>query len=261
MLPMGRSNVGILVKEWRSRRRISQLDLATKIGVSTRHLSFVETGRSKPSPELVVALGIGLDVPLREQNSMLLAAGYAPRYSQTGLEGAHAAAVRSAIERMLHAHDPYPGLVVDRLWNVLTHNESAGLLIADVPPHLLGPPINVYRLSLHPDGLARHTINLAEWGAHMLGQLRRDLAVTGDPRLAELLDEVSSYPTLEGLDARPPAETPELLIPLHVDIGGRELSFFTTLTTFGTPQDVTLDELVIELFYPADEATARLLSR
>ncbi len=257
---MNRDPIGVLVRDWRSRRRISQLDLAHRVGVSARHLSFVETGRSRPSPELVLALGIELEVPLREQNTMLLAAGFAPRYAETRLEAPASAVVQSAIERLLAAHNPYPGVVVDRAWNVVSSNQSAGLLISMLPAHLLQPPLNVYRLSLHPDGLARHTVNFDDWAGHLIRQLRRDLATTGNRNLAELLEEVSSYPTVMELEDRRMPPTPELLMPFQLEVDGRAMSFFTTLTAFGTPQDITIDEMLIELFYPADEETRRLLS-
>lgn len=257
---MNTATVGPILKDWRARRHISQLELAVRVGVSARHLSFVETGRSNPSPELVTALGIELDLPLREQNTMLLAAGYAPRYRETSLDAPESAQVMTAIDTLLSAHDPYPGVAVDRLWNVVASNRSSSLLVDLISPVLLVPPLNVYRVSLHPDGLARHTINLVEWGGHLLRQLRRDLALTGDSRLSDLLSELKEYPTVQEVEERYRPHGPAaLLVPLELLIGEEKASFFTTLTTFGTPRDVTLDELVIELFYPADEATERLI--
>lgn len=251
----GTASVGTLVKGWRARRRLTQLELALRVGVSTRHLSFVETGRSRPSPELVTALGIELDVPLRERNAMLMAAGHAPRYSHTSFDADAAAAARSAVTRILDAHDPFPGVAVDRGWDVVVHNRAAGVLLSLVSPDLAAPPVNVYRISFHPDGLARYTQNLPEWGAAMMRQLRRDVALTGDSRLERLLEEVSRYPSMTGIDASAEVPDQDLVVPFRISVGGMELALFTTLTTFGTPRDITFDELAIELFYPLDDET------
>lgn len=238
------------------------MDLALEVGVSPRHLSFVETGRSRPSPELVLAIATHLDVPLRERNTLLLAAGYAPRYSQSSFDDPSMVHARASMQRMLDAHDPYPGVVVDRLWNVVLANNAAALLTAVLPDALLEPPLNVYRVSLHPDGLAAHTSNLAEWAPPLLRQLRRSVVLTGDPALETLLEEVESYSTvaalLDGFEAIEWDEPP-LLIPMRLTVAGTELSLFTTITTFGTPRDVTLDELALELFFPADDDTERTL--
>lgn len=259
---MANAGVGDLVKEWRARRRRTQMDLALEVGVSTRHLSFVETGRSRPSPELVVALAEHLDVPLRERNALLLAAGYAPRYSQSSLDEPAMARIRASLQRLLDAHDPYPGVAIDRQWNVVLANSAATLLAAGLPAGLLGPPMNVYRMCLHPDGLAARTRNFPEWAGYLLAQLARTMVLTGDTELAALYDEVRAYPNVAALDPGPLRATweePPLLVPLRLEAGGHELSLFTTLTTFGTPRDVTLDELAVELFFPADDATeARL---
>src|SRR5262245_8496410 len=257
---MAKSSVGELVRDWRARRHRSQLDLALDVGVSPRHLSFVETGRSRPSPELLLAIAHRLEVPLREQNTMLLAAGYAPRYSHTPLDDESMRAVRASIQRMLDAHDPYPGVVVDRHWNVVLANRAATALTGDLPAALAGPPLHVYRVCLHPDGLAARTLNFPEWAAYLLGQLRRSFTVTGDAALGHLLDEVRDYPNVSALGPLPTVwDEPPLLVPLRVDVGGEELSLFTTLTTFGTPRDVTLDEIAIELFFPADEEADAML--
>ena len=264
---MSRPRIGELVKEWRTRRRVSQLDLALDVSVSARHLSFVETGRSRPSPELVLAIADRLEVPLRERNTLLLAAGYAPRYSQRSLDDPAMGPVRASVQRMLDAHDPYPGVVIDRCWNIVLANEAAATLVADLPPALLGPPINVYRVCLHPDGLASRTVNFEDWATYLLGQLRRSITLTGDEALVGLADEVRAYPDVAVLADRPRAnewDDPPLLVPFVVRLGGDEVSLFTTLTTFGTPLDVTLDELAIELFFPADdrsEAIVRGLGR
>ncbi|HYZ54141.1 MAG TPA: helix-turn-helix transcriptional regulator [Streptosporangiaceae bacterium] len=254
---------GALVREWRQRRRLSQMDLALEAGVSTRHLSFVETGRSKPSPELLLALADRLQVPLREQNSLLLAAGYAPRYQQTRLDDPAMSPARAALERLLGLHDPYPGVVIDHSWNVVMANEAASCLAAALPPPLAGPPMNVFRACLHPDGLARSTLNFPEWATYLLGQLNRLKLLTAGPDVAALADEVSRYPNVTALRTRPPArhwpEEPALLVPWNVELNGTELSLFTTLTSFGTPRDITLAELAVELFYPADDKTADVL--
>lgn len=257
-----RHGAGPLIKQWRTRRRRSQMDLALDVGVSTRHLSFVETGRAKPSPELLMALAHGLDVPLRERNAWLLAAGYAPRYAETPLDAAAMDRVRATLQRLLDGHDPYPGVVIDRCWNVLVANRAAALFLDGVAPAALVEPLNVFRLCLHPDGLAARTRNAEQWCAYLLGELHRAALVTGDAGLAGLADEVAGYPNLDGLaDWRVQAapREPALLVPWELDLDGRALSLFGTITTFGTPQDVTLAELAVELFYPADEASEQLL--
>lgn len=259
---MSEHAVGTLLRHWRTRRGRSQMALALDVGVSPRHLSFVETGRSRPSAELLLALSEELSVPLRERNVLLLAAGYAPRYTESALDDAALGRVRAALQRMLDTHHPYPGVVIDRVWNIVLANRAAEAMVADLPPHLLGPPVNVFRACLHPDGLAARTRNFAEWSAYLLEQLSRSAALTGDPALSRLLDEVMAYPTVAGgaVQSRPAADEPTLLVPLRLDAGGgRELSLFTTLTTFGTPRDITLAELSVELFFPADDASDALL--
>jgi transcriptional regulator with XRE-family HTH domain len=260
--PMARPPVGDLVRDWRTRRRRSQLDLAMEVGVSTRHLSFVETGRSRPSPELLLALAHHLDVPLRERNALLLAGGYAPRYSERTLDDPALAHVMTSVHRMLDAHDPYPGVAIDRRWNVVAANKAALMLTEGVDASLLGPPMNVYRVSLHPDGLARRTTNFVDWASYLVRQLRRLAASTGDPALQALLDEVSNYPNVAQLApmiGSQPADEQPILMPFRITTPLGELSMFTTLTTFGTPLDVTVDELAIELFFPADNDSDRML--
>jgi transcriptional regulator with XRE-family HTH domain len=237
------------------------MDLAYEVGVSPRHLSFVETGRSRPSPELVLTLAEHLEVPLRDRNVLLLAAGYAPRFGETPLDAAAMTRARAALQRMLDTHDPYPGVVIDRVWNVVLANQAAGELLAGLPDDLLGPPVNVFRVCLHAEGIAGRTLNFPEWAAYLLGQLHRTAALTGDPAVRDLLDEVTAYPNVAALgDWRAESrDEVELLIPLRLAVPDGELSLFTTLTTFGTPQDITLEELAVELFFPADDATeARL---
>lgn len=256
------AGVGPLVKEWRGRRRRSQLDLALEVGVSARHLSFVETGRSKPSPELVLTLADHLDVPLRERNTLLLAAGYAPRFEETPLHDPSMDQVRASLVRLLDAHDPYPGVVIDARWDVVLANQAAGLLTSLLPPSLAGPPVNVFRACLHPDGLARMTRNLEAWAAYLLGQLHRMVTATADPSLAALEREIRAYPNLAsvvGDDRLPPTVDAGLLVPVELVLGGETLALFTTLTSFGTPRDITLAELAVELFYPADAATETAL--
>lgn len=261
---MAATGVGPLVKRWRGHRRLSQLDLANVAGVSPKHLSFVETGRSRPSPELLLTLARHLDVPLRERNDLLLAAGYAPRFEETELASSTMTPVRDTLALLLDRHDPYPGVVLDRSWNVVMANNAASLLAGLIPAELAGPPINLFRASLHPDGLAAHTRNFDEWAVYLLDQLRRLVNITADPALAELEREVLAYPTVTGAIAERSgrAEAPPggLVLGCELTVGNRDLSLLTTLTTFGSPLDITLDELMIELFYPTDDATALALA-
>ena len=248
-----------MVKQWRAQRSRSQLDLAYEVGVSPKHLSFVETGRSRPSPELIDALGVHLDIPLRERNMMLLATGFAPRYGHTPLHDPAMATILASLQRVLDTHDPFPGVVLDRHWNVVLANHSDAAFVQLLPADLAGPPMNVFRASLHPDGLARHTIGFDNWAGYLLRQLDRLVTLTGDATAVAIRDEVLSYPNITELHHRvgwtTVSDTPELLIPFRLDLDGTELSMFTTLTTFGTPRDITLDELALELFFPSDPAT------
>jgi len=259
---LGRAGVGDLLRDWRQRRRLSQLDLSVEAEVSARHLSFVETGRSKPSRELVLHLAEHLDVPLRERNSLLLAAGYAPAYQERSLEDADMDPVRAALDLILSGHEPYPAVIVDRRWDLVTANGAAlSLFTAGVAPALLEPPINVYRLGLHPDGLASRVRNLPEYSAHLLTRLQREVALTGDAELAALLDEVRGYPDLtHPSSAAVPDPAAMLFLPMRfVGPDDVELSFFSTLATFGTALDITVAELSIEAFFPADAATQAAL--
>jgi transcriptional regulator with XRE-family HTH domain len=233
------------------RRRRSQMDLALDAGVSPRHLSFIETGRTRPSPETLLAIAHCLDVPLRERNDLLLAAGFAPRYAERALDETEMASARAALERILAAHDPLPGVVVDRLWNVVLANQGGSVIAQLLPPALTTPTINVFRASLHPEGLAPRTLNFNEWALIALGALR----------LQALLDEVQAYPNVQAALAShsaPPVGAPmPLTVPYVLDLPQLgEVRFFTTITTFGTPRDITLEELSVELFYPADDASA-----
>jgi transcriptional regulator with XRE-family HTH domain len=252
------SRVGALLREWRRRRRLSQLDLALEAGVSARHLSFLETGRSRPSAEMVLHLADQLEVPLRDRNQLLLAAGHAPVYGQRGLEEPEMGPVREMIERVLSGHEPYPAVVVDRHWGMVAGNHAVALLTEGVAPHLLEPPVNVLRATLHPDGMAPRIENLPEWRAHLLERLGRQAVVSGDPALAALHEELASYPGGPPAAPHDPAAG-EIAVPLRVRTGERVLAFISTLTTFGTAVDVTVSELSIESFFPADPDTADAL--
>lgn len=246
-----------MLRDWRRRRRLSQLELSIRADISTRHLSFVETGRSAPSREMVLQLADRLDLALRDRNRLLLAAGYAPVYPENPLDAPPMTAVRAAIRQVLAGHEPYPAVVVDRAWNLVDANGSLSLLTDLMASRLLAPPANVLRASLHPDGLAPHIVNLGEWRAHLLHRLSRQVEFSGDPQLAELEEELRGYPG--GEPPAPAAAVDSIVVPLRVRRGGTVLNFFTTVATFGTPLDVTISELSIESFYPADEATAREL--
>jgi transcriptional regulator with XRE-family HTH domain len=247
--------VGELLREWRERRRLSQLDLSIQAEISTRHLSFVETGRSRPTSEMILRLTEHLGVPLRERNSLLLAGGYAPAYAQHGLEEPELARIREALHQVLAGHHPYPAIVVNRWWEIVDANPSVAVLSAGAAPWLLEAPVNVLRLSLHPDGMAPRIANLAQWRAHLLGQLHRRAQDTGDPRLRELHDELRAYP---GDTAGTPSPT-DVVLPLRYQYGDQQLSLFSISAVVGTATDVTVEELAIESFYPADEATAAAL--
>jgi len=249
------NRVGTMLRDWRQRRRLSQLDLALDAGVSSRHLSFVETGRSRPSPEMVLTLAQRLEVPLRERNQLLLAAGYAPRYRERSFDGPELAPVREAVSRLLAGHEPYPALAVDTAWNLVASNGALDLLLEDVADELLLPPVNVMRLALHPDGVAPRILNLGEWRGHLLARLRREAALRRDPRLDELLAEVEAYPG----EVDPDRSEMDIMVTLRLASSAGELTLFSTVTTFGTAVDITVAELSVEAFFPADEATAEAL--
>lgn len=253
-------SVGALLREWRMRRRMSQLDLASSAEISSRHLSFVETGRSRPSREMVLHLADHLEVPLRERNALLVAAGYAPTYHASDLSAPEMQAVREGIEGVLRGAEPYPAILVDRHWQLVSANRAAGVLTEGVAPELLEPPVNVLRASLHPRGLAPRIVNLAEWADHIIGNLLRQVAVTGDEDLRALADELLALAREQGAEPRPGGERPgAIALPLRVRADGGEWAFVTTIATFGTALDVTLAELAIEVFLPADPATAAAL--
>lgn len=243
---------GALLRQWRQRRRLSQLDLACEAEISTRHLSFVETGRAQPSRDMLLHLAEQLDMPLRERNRLLAAAGFAPLYSQHDLADPALAPARQAIEQLLKAHD----LAIDRQWNLLAANAAATAFLAGMPDFLLGPPLNVMRLSLHPEGLAPRIANLALWRAHLLMRLQRDAEISGDETLFDLLDELRGYPAPAEVPA-PPSDA--VLVPLQLHSEHGVLSLISTITVFGTPNDVTLAELALETFFPADAFTAEYL--
>lgn len=254
--------VGPLLREWRKRRRRTQLDLALDAGISARHLSFVETGRSRPSPEMVLLLAEQLEVPVRERNQLLLAAGHAPAIPEYSIGDPELAPVREALDLILTAQEPYPAVVVDRGWNLVAANSAMATLATWVDPVLLVPPVNVMRVGLHPCGLAHWTINLSEVRAYFLGRLARQVAITGDDGLASLLEEVTAYPAGEH-DSDRTGETAarNIITPLMRmrTPDGEELSLFATVATFGTATEVTTSELSIELTFPADAATAEAL--
>jgi transcriptional regulator with XRE-family HTH domain len=247
--------VGQLLREWRERRRLSQLDLSIQADISTRHLSFVETGRSRPTPEMILRLTEQLDVPLRERNQLLLAGGYAPAYPQHAMDEPELAAVRAALRQVLRSHEPYPALVINRWWELVDSNPMIAPLIEGCAPHLLDAPVNVLRLSLHPEGMASRIVNLGQWRAHLLEQLHRRALQTGDTRLLELEQELARYPG--GTGATP--ATTDVVLPLRLHHPAGELSLFSIEARVGTATDVTVDELSIETFYPADTETAAAL--
>lgn len=252
---------GDLLKSWRAQRRLSQLELASQAEVSTRHVSFLETGRSRPSREMVLHLAEYLDVPLRERNALLVAAGFAPAFDERPLDDPELTPAREALDLVLSGHEPYPAVVVDRRWNLVAANSAIAVFTDGMPSELLEPPINVVRASTRPDGLAGRILNFDEYGAHLVGRLRRQVELTADPQLAALLAEVRSYPGVVELPGFEPRGTALLPMRIRTADGRAVLSFFSTIATFGTPVDVTLEELAIETFFPADDATRTALLR
>jgi transcriptional regulator with XRE-family HTH domain len=252
-----RPSVGDLLRSWRQTRRLSQMDLALSSNISARHLSFIETGRSRPSRETVLALCEQLTLPLRECNRLMLAAGFAPIYPERALEDPSLAAVKRAIDLVLRGHEPYPALAVDRHWSIITANATLMRLIDGVAPHLQVPPVNALRLSLHPDGLAPRIVNLGEWRTHLLARLGSQINQSGDQALIALLQELKSYPA----PARrgPGADLGGIAVPFRLKSEEAILSFYSTTTVFGTPLDVTVSEVALESFFPADPVTASLL--
>ncbi|MFE7241658.1 helix-turn-helix domain-containing protein [Streptomyces sp. NPDC057580] len=257
------TGVGPLLRSWREQRRLSQLELALRADSSARHISFIETGRSRPSEEMVLRLAEHLDVPVRERNALLVMAGYAPRYTETALDDPAMGALREGMEQLLQGYDPYPALVVDGTYNVVAANRGIALLLEGVAGHLLAPPLNAMRLTLHPEGLAPRIRNLREWRADLLAQMERQIALARSAELRELYEEVAAYPVPESADGHDePAGAPSALsfaLPMVVEHDGRVLSFVSSIATFNTPMDVTVAELAIETFLPADQETATYL--
>ncbi|MEU5593083.1 helix-turn-helix transcriptional regulator [Streptomyces sp. NPDC020298] len=264
--------VGPLLRSWRERRRISQLELALRADSSARHISFVETGRSRPSEEMVLRLAEHLDVPVRERNALLLAAGYAPHYPETPLNGPGLDALRDGMERLIGGYEPYPALVVDATYTVVVANRGIAMLLDGVPESLLAPAPNAMRLTLHPEGLAPRIRNLREWRGHLLHQMERQIALHRSDALRALYEEVAAYPVpeeghevghaeghAEGHAGEPADPVAYFALPMRIEHEGRILSFVSSISTFNTPMDVTVAELAIETFLPADPATAKYL--
>ncbi|MGW8743351.1 helix-turn-helix domain-containing protein [Streptomyces sp. NPDC055794] len=256
--------VGPLLRAWRERRRVSQLELALRADSSARHISFVETGRSRPSEEMVLRLAEHLDVPVRERNALLLAAGYAPHYPETPLDDPALGALREGMERLIRGYEPYPALIVDGTYQVLAANRGVAMLMDGVAEHLLAPPLNAMRLTLHPEGLAPRIRNLRQWRGHLLEQMERQIALQRSEPLRALYDEVAAYPVPDTApetapDGEPDEAVPYFALPMRIEHGGRTLSFISSISTFNTPMDVTVAELAIETLLPADPATVKYL--
>ena len=251
--------IGEQLREWRTRRRMSQMDLALDSEISTRHLSFIETGRSRPSAAMVQRLADQLEVPHRARNALLLAAGYAPDFQERPLDSPEMEGMRAIVEHVLRGHEPYPALAVDRHWNMIAANGAIALLTQGIAPELLEPPANVLRIALHPGGLAPQIVNIGEWRAHILHRLDGQVEASGDPELAALRDELAGYGAPAANDGEHAANG--IAVPLLLDTPAGRLSFVSTVTVFGTPIDITLSELAIEAFFPADAESAALLRK
>lgn len=259
--------IGPLLRGWREQRRVSQLELALRASSSARHISFIETGRSRPSEEMVLRLAEHLDVPVRERNSLLLAAGYAPHYPETPLDDPAMDALREGLERLIQGYEPYPAFVVDATYNVVAANRGIVMLFNNLPEHLLAPPLNALRLTLHPEGLAPRIRNLREWRGHLLAQMERDIALRRSDALRALYEEVAAYPYSAPEEPASPEtgagpmepEPFNFALPMQIEHDGRVLSFISSISTFNTPMDVTVAELAIETLLPADPATGKYL--
>jgi transcriptional regulator with XRE-family HTH domain len=260
-LAEGAPSVGPLLREWRQRRNLTQLELALGSAVSARHLSFIETGRARPSREMILHLAERLDVPLRERNQLLLAAGFAPVFGERALDESEMAPVREALERFLSAHEPYPAVAVDRHWNVVVSNRGVAYVTRGVAEELLTPPANALRIALHPDGMAPRISNLSDWSGYVLARLRREIEATRDPELESLYAELAAYPGIAREHDPAHAPNPNEIMLLHeLRLDDTELALFCTFTTFGTARDLTLAELTIIAFYPATPQTAETLT-
>jgi transcriptional regulator with XRE-family HTH domain len=253
--------VGDLLREWRQRRRVSQLDLALDAEISPKHVSFIESGRAQPSREMILRLAEHLDLPLRERNALLHAGGFAPVFAERALDDPALASARAAVDLVLKGHEPFPAIAVDRHWTLVAANNAIGFLMEGVDQSLLAPPINVLRVSLHPKGLGPRIANFVEWRAHVLDRLRHQVDTTNDAVLKDLLQELREYPVPDGSqdDHRAPRDYAGVVVPFEIRTPAGVLAFFGTTTVFGTPVDITLSELAVEAFFPADEATARAL--
>jgi transcriptional regulator with XRE-family HTH domain len=259
-VPEGAPSAGALLREWRQRRNLSQLELALRSAVSARHLSFIETGRARPSREMVLHLAERLDVPLRERNHLLLAAGFAPVFGERSLDESEMAPVREALERFLSAHEPYPALAVDRYWNIMASNLGIAYVTRGVAPELREPPANALRIALHPDGMAPRISNLPDWSGYVLARLRRELDATRDPELESLYDELVAYPGITEHDPTGAANPDDIMLMHQLRLDDADLALFCAFTTFGTARDLTLAELTLVAFYPADRQTADALA-
>ncbi|MFD0271055.1 helix-turn-helix domain-containing protein [Streptomyces sp. NPDC127106] len=256
----GSGSVGSLLRSWRERRGISQLELAGRADSSARHISFIETGRSRPSQEMVLRLADRLDVPVRERNALLLAAGYAPHYAQTPMDDPAMGTLREGLERLLTGYEPYPALVVNAMYDVVAANRGIAMLLDGLPEHLLTPPLNAMRITLHPEGLAPRIHNLSQWRGHLLAQMERQIALARSAPLRALYEEVAAYPVAARPgDAEPAEPVPYIALPLVIEHDGHRLSFVSSIATFNTPMDVTVAELAIETMLPADPATVKYL--
>lgn len=244
-------HAGDHIRAWRQRRRMSQLDLALDADISTRHLSFIETGRAQPSRRMILALAEQLQMPMRERNLALMAGGFAPQFPERELAAPEMRGAREVIDVVLSGHLPYPAIAVDRRWDILASNRALPKIYEGVADALLAAPVNALRLSLHPDGLGPRVINLAEWRAHVLARLRAEVALRADADLAELLAELQGY----GPAGTPDHPDPGPLIPFRLMTGAGVLSFLTTVMVFEAPLEVGLSELRIECFFPADRET------
>jgi transcriptional regulator with XRE-family HTH domain len=249
--------LGQQLREWRARRRMSQMDLALDSEISTRHLSFIETGRTRPSVAMIERIADCLEVPHRARNALLLAAGYAPQYRERALDDEEMSAMRAIVDHVLAGHEPYPALAVDRHWNMVAANAAVSILTEQVAPYLLEQPANVLRIALHPDGLAPQIVNFGEWRAHILHRLDLQVEASGDAELARLRDELAGYDRQANDNETGRANG--IAVPLVLDTVAGRIAFVSTVTIFGTPVDITLSELAIEAFYPADRQSAELL--